>query len=261
VSDLMTASPISDVEPVTDVLHGVSIIDPYRWLEDQDSSRTKGWLEAQTRHARAYLDAIPGRERIQNRVRELLSVETCDSLQKAGNRYFFRKRLPGQEQPCICMRDGADSADIVLIDPADRGTGSLTSVKPLQVSPDGKLLLYEVKEGGESTGTFELHDIPGGAHLSDSLPRGYLRGFAFAPDSRSFYYVHEPAETKERPRWAAYRHVLGTPAREDVEIFAVDVRDKSRLHILSGDECLGFLVYRFLETTHTDIYCWSFDGK
>jgi prolyl oligopeptidase len=258
---MMNAAPQSHVEAVTEVLHGVSIADPYRWLEDQDSSRTKAWLEAQARHARAYLDAIPERERIRDRVQELLAIETCDSLHRVGNRYFFRKRLPEQEQPSIYMRDGADGADILLINPKERGMGSFTAVKPLLVSPDGRLLLYEVKDGGESTGKFELYDIPSGTRLCDSLPHGYLRGFAFAPDCRSFYYVHEPADAREKFRWAAYRHVLGSSRRDDVEVFAADSQDKFRLHIIPGDKYLGFLIYRFLETTHTDIYRWSFDDK
>ena len=116
---LMMTPPHSTLEPVTDVFHGVSVTDPYRWLEDQDSSRTRAWIEAQTCYARAYLDSIPGREHIRDRIREFLAVETYDSLQKVGDRYFFRKRLPDQEQPCICMREGADGEDQLLIDPSE----------------------------------------------------------------------------------------------------------------------------------------------
>ena len=105
---LMTPPPYSTVEPVAEILHGVSVTDPYRWLEDQDSPRTRAWIEEQTQYARTYLDRIPGRERIRARIREFLAVETCDSLQRVGNRYFFRKRLPDQEQPCIYMREGAN---------------------------------------------------------------------------------------------------------------------------------------------------------
>jgi prolyl oligopeptidase len=188
---LMEPPPFSPVEPVTEVLHGVPVTDPYRWLEDQESPRTRVWIAAQTRYARSYLDSIPGRDRIRERIRELLDVETYDSLQKVGSRYFFRKRVVGQEQFCIYMREGFNGPDEILIDPADRGTGPYTAVKPLRISPDGRLMLYEVKEGGERTGTFELLDIQNRKVLPDSLPRGYLRGFAFTPDSRAFYYVHE----------------------------------------------------------------------
>jgi prolyl oligopeptidase len=185
--ELMEAPPFTATEPVTETLHGVSVTDPYRWLEDQDSPRTRAWIEQQTRYARAYLDNVPGRQRIRERIAEFLAVETYDSLQRSGNRYFFRKRRPDQEQPCIYMREGADGKDQLLIDPEARGTGKFTAVKPLRVSHDGRLLLYEVKEGGERTGTFELFEIETRRRLPDFLPRGYLRGFAFAPDCKSFY--------------------------------------------------------------------------
>lgn len=257
---VMNPPPHSQVEPVTDVLHGVSIADPYRWLEDQDSPGTKAWLEAQTEYARTYLDRIPDRRRIMDRVRELLAIETCDSPLRAGNRYFFRKRLPEKEQPGIYMREIAEGSDVLLIDPEERGTGSFTAVKPLQVSLDGRLLLYEVKQGGESTGEFELLDITNRMTLADSIPHGYLRGFAFAPDSQAFYYVHEPAEARPPVRWAARRHVLGTPPCQDVEVFAVEGQGNFRLHIIPGNRYLGFLIYRFFETVHTDLYRWPFDG-
>src|ERR1043166_423449 len=98
---LITAPPVTAIEPVTEVLHGVTVTDPYRWLEDQDSPRTRAWLAEQYVYTRTYLDSIPGRIKIRERVRELLDVETYDSMQQAGGRYFFRKRKPGQEQPYI----------------------------------------------------------------------------------------------------------------------------------------------------------------
>jgi prolyl oligopeptidase len=130
-------TPFSLVEPVTDVLHGVSIIDPYRWLEDQNAPRTRAWIDEQTRYARAYLDVIAGREKIRERVFELIDVETYDSILKSGTRYFFRKHLPGQEQPSIYFREIADDEDHLLVDPSNRGTGNYTAVKPLRISPDG----------------------------------------------------------------------------------------------------------------------------
>jgi prolyl oligopeptidase len=94
---LTLTPPASLVDPVTEILHGVAITDPYRWLEDQNSQRTRDWIEDQTRYARAYLDTVPKRERIHERIRELLAIETYDSLERVGNRYFFRKRLPDEE--------------------------------------------------------------------------------------------------------------------------------------------------------------------
>jgi len=220
LSQLIATPPYSAVEPVTEIIHGVPITDPYRWLEDQESPRTRDWLAAQTQYARAYLDAIPGRDRIRERIRELLDVETYDSIQKVANRYLFRKRARGQEQPCIFVREGPAGHDQLLIDPAERGTGNHTALKPLQLSPDGRLLLYEIKEGGERTGTFELFDVEKRERLPEVLSRGYLRGFAFAPESRSFYYVHEAIGTNGSRARTAYHHVLGTAFDDDREIFS-----------------------------------------
>ena len=246
--------PLSPVRSVTEILHGIPVTDPYRWLEDQNSPETRTWIEEQTRYAHAYLDHIPQREHIRKRVRELLDVETYDSFLQSGTRYFFRKRLPGEEQPSIYMREGPNGQDELLIEPTARGIGSYTAVKPLLVSPDGGLLLYEVKQGGERTGTFEIFDVTNRRALPDNLPRGFLRGFAFTPSCRSFYYVHEGILV-ERPFYrAAFHHVLGTSFEKDQEIFCAGDDQKLRLVIVPGRRCLGLIVYRFLEKIYTDFY-------
>src|SRR6266403_1857003 len=143
------ARPATIVEPVTDIHHGVSVIDPYRWLEEAHSPRTRKWIEEQTLYAHAYFERIPGRDRVRARITELLSVDTCEIPHKVGDRYFFRKRTAKQEQPCIYMRNGASGEDILLLDPSTFESGRYTSVSISQVSPDGRFLLYEIKQGGE----------------------------------------------------------------------------------------------------------------
>jgi prolyl oligopeptidase len=259
MSKLAMAPPYSPIEPVTEVLHGLKITDPYRWLEDQDSPRTREWLVAQREYARRYLDAISGRDSIRKRIRELLDVETYDSIQKAGQRYFFRKRLRRQEQPCIYFREGAQGTDHLLIDPAERGTGAYSAVKPLRVSPDGRLLLYEVKEGGERSGTFEILAVDTRTVLPDALERGYLRGFAFAPDSKSFYYVHESLSAEHPEYRAAYHHVLGTLFEDDYEVFCAGEDQHLRLLLIPGTRHLGFLIFHFSDKTLTDFFLWPMD--
>jgi prolyl oligopeptidase len=258
---LIESPPHTPVHVVTDVLHGVGIDDPYRWLEQQDSPQTREWIDHQALYARAYLDQIPGRDRIRTRVQELLETETYDSFLRNGERYFFRKRIRGREQGCICMRDGAEGLDQILIDPMERGSGPYVAVRPLRISPDGRLLLYELKEGGERTGRFELLEIATRTRLPDFLPRGYLRGFAFAPDSQSFYYSHEATETEERPFYrSVLRHFLGTDRSRDQEIFHAGEDEKLRLILLSSRRTMGFLVYRFADRRYTDFYIGAMEG-
>jgi prolyl oligopeptidase len=253
----LIAPPVSLTDPVTETIHGVSVADPYRWLEEADSPKTRQWLDEQERYARAYLNHLPGRERIRERIREFLAVETFDSFLLARNRYVFRKRLAYQEQPSIYTREGAHGADQLLIDPAERGTGKYTAVRPVQLSPDGKLLLYEVKQGGERTGVFELFDIESRTTLADLLPRGFLRGFAFTPDNQGFFYAHEPLDGTRPFYRAAHLHVLGTPSDRDREIFSAGEDRNLRLCLLSDQVRVGFLVFRFLDKTRTDFYLQS----
>lgn len=252
--------PFTFAGNVMDVLHGVSISDPYRWLEDSTSPETEEWIEEQTRYARSYLDHIPGRDTIRKRVRSFLAVESYDSLQKIGNRYFFRKRLPDQEQPGIYMRDAADGEDQLLVDPSGRGQGNFSAVKPLLVSPNGKLMLYEVKDGGERMGRFEILDIDTRQRLADCLPRGYLRGFAFAPDGSGFYYVHESPGEREPLRRTAYQHFLGTPFNEDLEVFSIGGDKNTYLNLFADGGHLVLLVAHLGESARTDVYRRLLDG-
>ncbi len=253
--------PGTPVESVVEFLHGIPVSDPYRWLEDQNSPQTHDWIEAQKLRTRSYLDGLPGRNRIRERIRSLLDVETYDSFLSTGDRYFFRKRVPGQEQPSIYLREGANGQDRLLIDPARRGTGNYTAVRPLSVSVDGKLLLYEVKQGGEGTGVFEIFDVSRHEILPDSLPHGYLRGFAFAPDGKGFYYVHEATHAKRSCHRAVYHRQFGGNFHDDREIFCAGDDARLRLALVAGQEQLGFLVYRFLENPGTDFYLWQVGSK
>jgi prolyl oligopeptidase len=257
MSLLTDRPPHTVLEPVTDVLHGVPITDPYRWLEDQNSPQTRAWIDDQTRYARGCLDALRGRERIRARVQELLDVEVVDSFLKNGRRYFFRKRLRGQEQPSICFREGPGGQDVLLVDPSARGTGSYTAVKPLRVSHAGSLLLYEVKQGGERTGRFEILDVANRTRLPDSLPHGYLRGFAFSPDEKSFYYSHEATGAKHSSHRAVWHHILGTSPDRDRQVFSAGDDERLRVAIVSGRRALGILVYRFLDKAYLDFYLYG----
>jgi len=101
---LIANPPYSSVEPVTEVLHGVPVTDPYRWLEDQESPRTREWLAAQTQYARAYLDAIPGRERIRERIRDLLLRHMTPSRESATGMFFASASPARSSTASFCVK-------------------------------------------------------------------------------------------------------------------------------------------------------------
>lgn len=226
----------ADLEPVTEILHGVAVTDPYRWMEEQSSPRTRKWLEEQVVYAREYLDAIPGRERIRKDVEELLAVEVISEPWKIRNRYFFMKRGAHQEQPVIMMREGKSGGDILLVDPAERGGNSATAVGILSISNDGRLLAYSIRRGGEDPCAVEFLDVDRRKVLSDRLPRGFCRGLAFSRDGKGFSYVQQAIDSLRPYYQAVYWHAFGTRRQEDPEIFFAGEDPKLRLGMFASPD-------------------------
>src|SRR5713101_2046969 len=242
----VVAPPPTQAEPVTETLHGVEITDPYRWLEDQNSARTRAWIEEQTAYTRAYLDAIPGREQIRERVKELLVVKGVISEPwNVGDRYFFLKRQDHAEQPVIVMRDGLFGPQNVLVDPALRATGPSTAVAIAAISEDGRLLAYSVQQGGTDHSSIEILSLETGTVLPDRLPDGFCSGIAFAPDGSGFYYSHREL-SDPRPNYRAVLwHRLGTERSQDQEIFFAGDEPNLFVGILHSPEAklLAYVVF------------------
>lgn len=245
-------------EPVFEMLHGVEVPDPYRWLEEGQSLRTREWLQMQSHLWMEHLEKLPSRERIRQRISKLLNVETCEAPQKVGSRYFFRKRPVDQEQPSLYMREGPDGEDQLLVDPVARYSDKYSSVKIISISPNGKLLAFEVKHGGEYSRAIEILDVDRRTVLEDRLPRGFLRTFFFSDDGRSFFYVHEPLSSPASVEHAAYEHVLGTDPSKDRKIFSAGDDPLVRLVIRSQDGRQGLIIVQSRDTeagsSKTDIY-------
>ncbi len=218
-SPAFSPPPWSPVESVIDKLHGIEVVDPYRWLEDQNSPRTRRWLGEQAAYARAYFSRIPGREKIRKRVAELLDVEIVSEPRKVGDRYFFLKRAPRQEQPVIMMREGGGGAEIPLVDPGKMGREPSTAVGILGVSQDAKLLAFSVRDGGEDSCAVQFLDVDQRYVLPDALPRGFCRGLAFLPDNKGFFYVHRPVGAPRPHYRAVCRHMFGADLGPDTQIF------------------------------------------
>lgn len=248
--------PLSPVEPVTDYYHGTLVLDPYRWLEDQNSDRTRKWIAEQTSYTRAYLDAVPNRGRIRDRVEQLLAVPTYREPRRAGDRSFFLKRDAYQEQSIIVMREGESGEDIVLLDPV-RMTGSpQAAVDILSISPNGKLLAFSARAGGEDCAPIGFLDVDSRQILGDRLPAGICGGLVLSEDRRGFYYVHRELDSPRPCYQAVFWHTFGTPFEDDTEIFFLDERPNLRL-IISATAEPELLLYRAVtleEPKRSDFY-------
>lgn len=256
MSLIINPPPYTPVDPVTEILHGVSVTDPYRWLEDQDSASTRKWLEEQAAYTRSYFDSISGRLHIRKRVEELLTVELVSVPLTAGNRYFYYKRGANEERFVIMMREGINGDEIVLVDPTEKSADTALTVGIVAVSADGALLAYATRLGGEEPCAIEFLDVNRRAFLPDSLLRGQWRGLAFSPQGDGFYYVHGVLG-KPRPHLrAVYWHAFGTDLDKDIEVFSIEEDTKRHLTMFPSPDGsrLCYQVFSFDDPRTIDLY-------
>ncbi len=201
--------PETKVEHVTDSYHGTRIVDPYRWLEDQESEDTRAWIGSQNDFTTEILAGVPGRALIAARLGDMLKVGVVGTPTVRGDRYFFSQRAADQDLFVIYMRAGIDGRDIPLIDPHIMATETPMSVGVQAISDDGSVLAYGIRQGGQDEVTVRFYDVDGRKVMGDHLPRARYFGVAFTPDNRGVYYTRY---TDEGPR--LYHRVLGEPESE-----------------------------------------------
>ena len=181
--------PPSRSTPLIEMLHGVEVSDPYRWLEVDPSAETVEWTRQQNALTEAYLAACPGREKIRARLAELLAIGAISVPSPARGRYFYQLREKGQNQPVLLVRDGLAGSDRVLIDPNtlnDQGTTALDWFYP---SDDGALLAYGLSENGSEESVLHVMDVATGQLLADRIPDTRAADLAWLPDNSGFYYT------------------------------------------------------------------------
>jgi prolyl oligopeptidase len=198
-----------------EVLHGVEIIDPYRWLEDQESPETRRWIDEQNRYAHSLLDGLPSRPFIEKRLTELLRIDTVSAPWEQGGRYFLFKKRAEDDLSILYVRKGLNGKDEVLIDPHTLSADHTTGADLEDLSGDGRLMVYSIRRGGEDETELRVMDVDSRKDLPDRLGRALYRGVSFKKDGSGFYYNLQRRDVGTR----IFYHALGTDPSKDVEVF------------------------------------------
>jgi prolyl oligopeptidase len=211
--------PTRTVDQV-DELHGVRVADPYRWLEDLDSPETAAWVAAQNELTFSYLEQIPAREKIRQRLTHLWNFERYGIPFTEGGRYFYTRNDGLQNQSVLYVAESLDGPPRVLVDPnllsAD-GTIALTETAP---SHDGRLLVYGLSTAGSDWEEYRVRDVDSGADLPDQLRWIKFSNASWTHDNRGFFYSRydEPEGgrlTATNYYQKLYYHRLGTDQSDD----------------------------------------------
>lgn len=220
----MPTYPESRVSDAAEVLHGETIPDPYRWLEDGESADTRRWTDAQNAFTRSYLDAVPARERIRTRLDQLLAIGALSEPTPVRGRYFYLRRDGRQNQPVLYLRRGVAGQDRPVVDPNALNAGGTVSLDWFEPSDDGRLLAYGLSENGTEQSVLHVMDVDTSVVLADRIPHTRAASLAWLPDATGFYYTRYPApgevpDGEEHYHRAIYFHRLGTAAMEDPLVF------------------------------------------
>jgi prolyl oligopeptidase len=281
----LPAPPAVEATPVTDDYFGTRITDSYRWLEDAKSTETRAFIDAQNAYTTRYMKQARIRSQILDDLDALEHVSRWSlPIQRAGNLYFM-KRMSDEEQASIYVRHngagqqtlGATVKDQRLIDPASFSRDTNTSVRLADVSRDGLLVAYYVRQGGADESTIRVYNLKTSKTLEDEIPAAVHYSVTFTPNGTGFYYTRN-----DRKGTLLYLHTLGTRNAHDellfgrefhgeelgpIDLFQADVTDDGRYLVVTIERGVPAkrvdIVFRDLTKPSSpfEILVWALDSR
>ena len=208
-----------------DDYHGTKVSDPYRWLEDDNSPETKTWVEAQNKVTFAYLNQIPQRAKIKERLTELWNYEKYSAPFKVGGKYFYYKNDGLQNQSVLYIADSVSDKGRVFFDPNKLSTDGTVALSGISFTDDGKLMAYGLATAGSDRTEWRVRDVATEKDLTDALRPNRQSGISWMKDNSGFFYSRFPEAGKGIElrdlnfNQKLYFHQLGTPQTDDVLIY------------------------------------------
>ncbi len=232
--------PWTREDDTVDVYFGTEVSDPYRWLEDDNSPETAAWVEAQNKVTRHYLQRIPFRARLLERLKEVSNYERISPPQKMKNgKWYFYRNDGTQNQSVLYEMDQPGSEPRVFLDPNTLSEDGTVALKGVSFNRDGSLLAYCISRSGSDWQEIYVMDVRTGALLDDHIRWAKFTDAAWRGDG--FYYSaygipeegHEFSVKNEGHK--VYYHKIGTPQGED-RIFFENPAEPLRFYSLSTNE-------------------------
>jgi prolyl oligopeptidase len=241
--------PDTPKRPVTDEYFGVTVTDDYRWLENWDDPAVKQWSAAENARTRQYLDHLPARAAIKDRLKQLIGSGSASyfDLQFRAGMLFAEKYQPPQQQPMLVVLRSADdpaSARVIFDPNAASAKGSL-AMDFFVPSFGGKYVAAALSENGSEDASAHIFEVATGKELADVVPRVNFAtasgSIAWKADSSGFYYTRYP-QGDERPAEDAnfyqqvYFHKLGTDPKQDAYVIGKDFPRIAEIKLHTSDD-------------------------
>ena len=211
--------PPAPVHPVVDDYFGTKVVDNYRYMEDLKNPEVQKWMKTQADYTRATLDALPGRSTLRSSLSEMFqSTSAVVGGLQIVDKHYYTLRLPsGAQQRKLCVRNGVDGTDRVLVDPEklEGGKDAHLSIGYFSPARDNRYVVYSLAAGGSEEGVWHILDTRTGKNLAETADRAGLDQPAWRADGRSFFYIRNQKLTSDMPATAKYEnarvylHVVG----------------------------------------------------
>ena len=262
--------PKAKVAPVEDDIQGHKIVDPYRYLEDPGDPDTKVYVEQELSYTRAILDPLPGRDKINARLSQLLEIGTVGAPQMRGRYYFHTRREGNQNQPILYVREGVNGAingeDRVLVDVNKLSADGTVALDWWFVSEDGKYVAYGTSASGSEESTLHIIESATGTVLPDTIDRTRFASVAWMKDSSAFYYTRHPKkgevpDGEEVYHVKVFYHQIGSDPTKDPLIFGDRPNPQDIPNVTLSEDDRWLLINVEHGWTRTEMYLQDLQTK
>ena len=209
---------------VVEDYHGTSVTDPYRWLENARSEETRAWAQAQNALTRQYLDAIDGREKLQQRFTDLWNYPKYSVIHKEGDCYFFSKNSGLQNQSVLYMEETLAGPPSLVLDPNTLSADGTVALTNQSFSKDGSLFAYGTSSGGSDWQEIRIRRVDSATDYDEVIHWSKFTTIAWQRDNQGFYYTRFPepgsVPVEDQANFnRVYWHRVGTPQSQDQLVF------------------------------------------
>jgi len=236
---------------VVDDYFGTKVRDSYRWLEDNDSPEVARWVESQNKVTFTYLERIPYRAQVKDRLMKLFNYPKFGAPARRGEWFIFSKNDGLQNQAVYYIEKGLDGTPDVVLDPNKFSAGGTSRLGAFSWSPKGKYILYGVSQGGSDWNDLYVLDVATSKPLADHLTWIKNGGGSWLGED-GFFYSRYPAPEKGRELYTknefqtVYYHKIGTPQTDDQLIYE-DKENPQRFHNVRVTEDQRFAILNVSE--------------
>ena len=270
----LAGPPKAKVAPVEDTVQGHKIVDRYRYLEDPNDPDTKLYVEQELSYTRAILDPLPGRDKINARLSQLLEIGTVGAPQMGGKYYFHTRREGNQNQPILYVRegvngglnDGLNREDRVLVDVNKMSTDGTVALDWWFAAEDGKYVAYGTSASGSEESTLHIVESATGTMLPDTIDRTRFASVAWMKDSSAFYYTRHPKkgevpDGEEVYHVKVFYHQLGSDPAQDPLIFGEGRKPQDIPSVTLSEDDRWLLIDVGEGWTKTEMYLQDLQSK